>query len=155
MAKEDKYIVAAIALPVLDMVFIGVMPSRDFHGLLVGAIVGLLLLPTPFLLYKAKQEVFGKKTRNQPILHATATTTKAKPKPTKAARVAEENYKRLLRNISITLTVIGTPLVYGGWRIVRATNRLWYYVLGGAMLLVGTICVGAAVGFMMVVNDEV
>jgi len=141
---EDKYIALSIALPVLAMLLIGFLPTRDLKNGFVFVAILVLLLPVPFLLHKAKQAAFSEQTA----------PTKKPKKLSKAAVIAEAEYRRQLRTKAYILQVIGFVLLYAGWHIIRHTNKFWYYVVGAVLLLAGTIAEGTSIGFLKVVRDE-
>lgn len=150
MAKEDKYILWGIGLPILCMVFIWLGFDRTPPA--IRALVMLvLLLPSPILVYLAKREAFdGPKTTSK----ITITNKAAKTTPTaNGSKVVDTTFNQGLRKLAWILRAVSLPLVFGGWNIIKNTTRVWYYILGGAMLLMGVILGGASVGFMKVANE--
>ncbi|HSX06166.1 MAG TPA: hypothetical protein VLG92_00410 [Candidatus Saccharimonadia bacterium] len=140
MAKEDKYILWAIVLPVLAVVAIlldvpkHVPQAVAFIGFLV------LLLPPAVLIYLAKKEAFRP-------------TPKLKADQTRKVSVVEVAYKTKVRKLAIGMRIAGAPLLIIGWQIVRNTTRTWYYVAAGLLLLLGTVLIGVSVGLMKVANE--
>ena len=142
MAKEDKYILWAIALPVVAMLAIGFDLLKPLPQAMASALLLALLVPSPILVYAAKKKVFTPTPKS-----------KRAASPTAKQALVENSAKKQLRNIAIVLQIIGVPLVIAGWQILRNTNRVIYYVLGGLMLLVGAVLVGASVGILKAANE--
>lgn len=139
MAKEDKYIVLAVGLPVIAMVFILLAPLKTLPSAITAVVMLALLLPSPVLIYLAKREVFKPTAPKVNLVHGAA--------------VAENVENKEMRNLAIGLRIVGAPLVLAGWQIISNTTRVWYYALAGIMVLVGVILIGASVGVMKAVKE--
>lgn len=140
MAKEDKYILWAIALPVAAMLAIGLDLFKFLPQSVSSVLLLALLTPSAFLIYAAQKKVFTP-TAKQPLLRADKRT------------MVDNPANKQLRKLAIVLQIVGAPLVIAAWQLIRNTNRPIFYAMGGLMLLVGSVLAGASIGILKAANE--